>query len=385
METCHTDTLEFDDEVICLGAFAEFDLRGGSDTSDRKNHTGDKFDDCDELFTSDSNTHATDYDGDEESLADQTDVCQSPHEYTSSSDVAAVVNTQYEILKTLTPGAEGEVFVCVKHGDEQRTPVVVKAGSKGGTETEARFLRNINHRAIINAIDAFRNGPLVCLVLPHYTHDLYTYVEERSSPLSLETAFTIQKRLLEALSYLHGRGIIHRDVKLENIFLNEPNDAVLGDLGAACKTTASPYTPQDYGWVGTLEINSPELLALDTYCAKTDIWSAGIVLFEMLVQRVSLFGIKNPSGYSSHQLRGIIKAMQVHPAEFPVNGNCRIVKEYGKYSEVKRKPYTVPPLIRKYTLHMDAEYLICKMLTFDQQRRPTADDLLSLSVITHKG
>ncbi|SCL76985.1 serine/threonine protein kinase US3 [Spheniscid alphaherpesvirus 1] len=298
--------------------------------------------------------------------------------------VERVIEKRYKILRTLTPGSEGNVYVCKRVSESSKSLVVVKAGQKGGTKKEADMLRSLDHPSIIRLLDVFCYDCMTCLVLPHYSNDLYTYLDNRDGPLEFSDAMLIEKRLLEALSYLHGQGIMHRDVKSENILLNSPENSCLGDFGAACRLTGGRGCPEYYGWAGTLEINSPEMLALDPYCESTDIWSAGVVLFEMLAHRVSLFGLPEHQVVDgAKQLREIIRRLQVHPSEFPKDKSTRLVKFFSGSAEISRLPYTIPMHIRKFGLHMDAEYVMSKMLTFDALHRPSADELLTFHTFAY--
>ncbi|AID52797.1 serine/threonine protein kinase US3 [Falconid herpesvirus 1] len=290
---------------------------------------------------------------------------------------AAIVGMQYDIIKTLTPGSEGDVYVCIRHGDETGTKVVVKTGSKGTTEKEVMILRMLNHPSVIKVLHAFRSKATVCMTTPLYRCDLYTYLDRYEIPM--KKALKIQWCLLSALAYLHDRGIIHRDVKPENIFLDCPENACLGDFGAACRIVDAPNVPRDYGWSGTLETNAPELLARDPYCANIDVWSAGLVLYELVFPRTSLFGYKVPNGPTS-QLKNIIKTLQVHPMEFPRDKSTKLCRIYERYAMMTRSPFTVPYIIRQHKLSLDMEYALCKMIAFDPERRPNARDVLTYDI-----
>ncbi|AAG14266.1 serine/threonine protein kinase [Gallid alphaherpesvirus 2] len=295
-------------------------------------------------------------------------------------DAVSAVRMQYNIVSSLSPGSEGYIYVCTKRGDNTKRKVIVKAVTGGKTlGSEIDILKKMSHRSIIRLVHAYRWKSTVCMVMPKYKCDLFTYIDIMG-PLPLNQIITIERGLLGALAYIHEKGIIHRDVKTENIFLDKPENVVLGDFGAACKLDEHTDKPKCYGWSGTLETNSPELLALDPYCTKTDIWSAGLVLFEMSVKNITFFG-KQVNG-SGSQLRSIIRCLQVHPLEFPQNNSTNLCKHFKQYAIQLRHPYAIPQIIRKSGMTMDLEYAIAKMLTFDQEFRPSAQDILMLPLFT---
>uniref|UniRef100_A0AAU0K740 Protein kinase domain n=1 Tax=Anatid alphaherpesvirus 2 TaxID=3080522 RepID=A0AAU0K740_9ALPH len=321
-------------------------------------------------------------DSEDKNGEESSDEDERPQELTRPlSGAAAIAALQYDILSVLTPGSEGSVYVCIRHGDATRTKVVVKVGNKGMTEKEVKVLRALNHSSIIKVLHAFRLRSWVCMAMPMYKCDLYTYID--TTALSTKQALRIEQCLLDALAYLHDCGIMHRDVKTENILLNNPEQACLADFGAACKMDAPHHVPKYYGWSGTLETNSPELLAMDPYNYKTDVWSAGLVLLEMAVKSMNLFGNRAHKGASAH-LRSIIKTLQVHSVEFPKAPNSNLCRNFEQYASKTRVPYTVPNALRDFNMSADVEYAVCKMLTFDQDRRISAKEALALPLFTQQ-
>ncbi|AEI00298.1 US3 protein [Gallid alphaherpesvirus 3] len=301
----------------------------------------------------------------------RTELCRT----TSVTGPASVVRMQYNIISPLPPSSEGRVFVCTRWDDVSNKKVIVKVVTGGrdpGREIE--IVKTLSHCAIIQLIHAYSWKSTVCMVMPKYKCDLFTYVDRKES-IPLKDVIVIERRLLEALVYLHGKGVIHRDVKTENIFLDYPGNAVLGDFGAACKLDMHDNSPKCYGWAGTMETNSPELLALDPYCAKTDIWSAGLVLFEMSAKKRTLFGKQVKT--SSSQLRALIRCLQIHALEFPQDESTTLCKQFKQYAIPLRPPFSIPEVVRRNIPSMDVEYTIAKMLTFDQEFRPSAQDILA--------
>ncbi|AAG27241.1 protein kinase [Cercopithecine alphaherpesvirus 9] len=290
---------------------------------------------------------------------------------------AGIEKAGFSVLETFTPGAEGFTFACIEN--KTRENVVIKAGQRGGTVTEAHILRNINHPVIIRLMGTFTYNSFTCLVLPRYKTDLYCYLSDRRR-IAICDMLSIERSVLRAIQYLHENRIIHRDVKAENIFINHPGDVCLGDFGAACypvDITQNKY----YGWAGTIATNAPELLARDPYGPAVDIWSAGIVLFEMATCHDSLFEKDGLDGDcdSDRQIKLIIRRTGVHPSEFPIDAQATLDEIYRTCQKTSRKPGTRPTWTNLYELPLELEYLICKMLAFDAHKRPSAKALLDFA------
>ena len=92
-----------------------------------------------------------------------------------------------------------------------------------------------------------------------------------------EQAIDLFRSILEGVRHLHSRNIIHRDIKAENIMLSN-SIAKIGDLGC-CVT----FEANDHGFCGTPEYMSPEVHLGKNYDHRTDLWSLGVLLFEILV------------------------------------------------------------------------------------------------------
>ncbi|AMB17022.1 protein kinase [Macropodid alphaherpesvirus 1] len=288
-----------------------------------------------------------------------------------------VTDLGFKIHEALTPGAEGCVFVSSHPNYTQR--IIVKAGGFLSTKYEAEFLRRLEHPSIVSLIESCQTDDVTCLVLPKYQTDLYSFMALHDNPFTLDDVKAITKQLLGAVEYIHKEGIIHRDIKTENIFLGAIPHVYLGDFGAACVVRGPWATAFHYGIAGTIETNAPEVLSGDPYSPSADIWSIGLVIFEVAVQDTALF-LKPPNEEGppyENQIARIIRQSQIHVDEFPRHAGSRLaMKHRWRAVNNTRKPYTRPAWTRHYHLPLDVEYVVCRALTFDGTCRPTATELL---------
>lgn len=114
--------------------------------------------------------------------------------------------------------------------------------------------------------------------------DLYDYLQKRNFSIGEERVRQISLQLVLGLKYLHGLGIMHRDIKLENIMMSDDSDTAVPkiiDFGLAKFIGPSQKTAEPFGTVGYC---APEILQNQKYSIGCDIWSLGCLIYAMLTQ-----------------------------------------------------------------------------------------------------
>lgn len=89
-------------------------------------------------------------------------------------------------------------------------------------------------------------------------------------------------QVLNAVSFLHRKGIIHRDIKPANIFISNENNYKIGDFGSCTYRKTQEF-------LGTLDYAAPEILTHKPYSEKVDLWSIGCVAYEMFTNSPPFF------------------------------------------------------------------------------------------------
>ena len=174
--------------------------------------------------------------------------------------------------------------------DTFRKVIIKKAtGLDRQVGNEIHFLSKLSHPYIIEIIE-YDHSRSRALVLPFAAGgDLISVAEQGkiSEAFAKKTIFCI----LKALSYIHGLGIVHNDIKPDNIFITDNcyrgDNVVLGDFGMACELNRGGYCQSR---LGTEVYLSPERLYGTPYNSKADIWSLGVTLFICLFQMMPFEG-----------------------------------------------------------------------------------------------
>lgn len=156
---------------------------------------------------------------------------------------------------------------------------------------ELRLTRRITHRNVIRIYDLVDLGGAHAISMEHFDgRDLGTVVRE-DGPLSVERALAITEQVLDGLEAAHAMGIIHRDIKPANILVDASDVVKIVDFGLAlvAQGTRSRLT-QSGILVGTPEYISPEQITGLEVDGRTDLYSLGIVVYEMISGRLPFSG-----------------------------------------------------------------------------------------------
>jgi NIMA (never in mitosis gene a)-related kinase len=142
------------------------------------------------------------------------------------------------------------------------------------------MLAQLSHPNVVGYVDSFFHANYLCIVTEYCQGgDMYNRLKACKTHIPEEQVLDWLVQTARALAHLHGKRIMHRDLKTQNIFLTKDGVVRLGDFGIARALNAA--TEMAVTVVGTPFYMSPELMASKPYDFKTDMWSLGCVLYEM--------------------------------------------------------------------------------------------------------
>lgn len=154
---------------------------------------------------------------------------------------------------------------------------------------EARSAARLSHPNVVAVFDQGEDGDVVYLAMEHVPGMTLRRLISRRGPLPPDEALEIIDRILAALSAAHDAGLIHRDVKPENVLLEpggSPGSVKVADFGLARAITASTSSTATQGQlIGTVSYLAPEQVVHGHADARSDVYAAGVVLYEMLTGR----------------------------------------------------------------------------------------------------
>lgn len=200
----------------------------------------------------------------------------------------------YEILNLISEGGMGKVFLA-KHVSLDREVAIKKLHSeltlnfdfKQRFLNEAKILAKLNHPNIITIFDFIEEGNDFYIIMEYVKGEtIDVLMKNLNAPFNYQRGISIFKKILNAFNYAHQHGIIHRDIKPSNIIIDTNDTPKILDFGIA-KILQSDHNLTKAGTkMGSLYYMSPEQVLGQDVDHRTDIYSLGILLYEMLTNNL---------------------------------------------------------------------------------------------------
>ncbi|MDP3701101.1 MAG: protein kinase [Hylemonella sp.] len=199
---------------------------------------------------------------------------------------------RYELVRVLGKGAMGLVYEGRDPNLERRVAIkTIKVENLSSEEaadyeirfrTEARSAARLQHPNIVSVYDSDRDGDIAYLVMEFIQGEDLKHHLDQGQRYTLQEAAAIMADLLSALDYAHQQNIVHRDIKPANLLIEASGRIKLTDFGVARIQDSGEATRTKGTMVGTLKYMSPEQLQGLPIDARSDLFSAGIVLYQLL-------------------------------------------------------------------------------------------------------
>jgi serine/threonine protein kinase len=211
------------------------------------------------------------------------------------------LGSRYSLDHVIGRGGTGEVW-CGRDGEERQVAVKIlrrelvdDADIVTRFVRERRLLESVRDPHVVEVLDLVAEGETLAIVMEYVSRsDLRSHVHEQGGALAPAMAVDIARQILEALAAVHAAGVVHRDVKPENVLIGGVDDnghasVKLSDFGVSRLIDGRTLTRLT-GLIGTPRYMAPELGEGVDPSPASDIYAVGVVLYELLTGRVPFVG-----------------------------------------------------------------------------------------------
>jgi serine/threonine-protein kinase len=200
--------------------------------------------------------------------------------------VGRLIRGRYQIEKLIARGGMATVYLAEDNRLDRKVAIKVihphlanDSAFRDKFVREAKIAARLSHPNLVNVFDQAEDGDVVFLAMEFVAGITLRQALDDFGSLSAARALDVFEPMVSALAAAHSAGVLHRDLKPENVLLSDDGAVKLSDFGLARPITAQTQTG---GVVGTVAYMSPELVSRGVADARSDVYAAGIMLFELL-------------------------------------------------------------------------------------------------------
>ena len=249
--------------------------------------------------------------------------------------MAKVIAGRYELVKCIGHGGIADVYLALDLIlDRQVAIKILKPDSNADKVALERFAREaqastqLSHPNIVDIYDVGDDDNIHYIVMEYVKgHTLKQLIKKRG-PLPTRETIWIMKQLTSALMEAHKNGLIHRDIKSQNILIKDDGTVKLADFGIAILNNAIQLTSKD-SVLGSVHYLAPELVKGEKSSMKSDIYSLGIVMYELLRGDVPFKG-DNPAQIALKHMKQEIPNVREYNPQIPQSVANIITKACAK-------------------------------------------------------
>lgn len=209
--------------------------------------------------------------------------------------IGKMLDNRYEILECIGTGGMAVVYKAKCHRLNRLVALKILKSDLAEDEdfrrrfnAESQAVAQLSHPNIVSVYDVSRGGDIEYIVMELIDGiTLKQYMSKRGQ-LNWRESLHFITQIMRGLSHAHSRGIVHRDIKPQNIMVLRDGSVKVADFGIACLENSSQTLTQEA--LGSVHYISPEQARGDRTDARSDIYSAGVVMYEMLSGRLPFEG-----------------------------------------------------------------------------------------------
>ena len=274
----------------------------------------------------------------------------------------SIINDKYEIIDKKGHGSSGTVYLAEDRKNKNKYAIKIFQNSTSDFQNEISILEKISALKSPNIINLIEYGEGLIkmnskeeykqyIVLDYASKgELFDYIYNSPNGLNEKHAKLIFGKILRDVQVLHKSGICHRDLKMQNILLDDSFNPKICDFGFATEISGKDGSGKLYQFLGTENYAAPEIfLHLPYDGIKVDIFSLGVILFNLVTKKLGFIRANKNDPYYIYIMTNKFKTYWK-----------KVKKQVGEISE-------------------ELKDLFIKMVSFNPKERPTIDEILNHS------
>ena len=262
---------------------------------------------------------------------------------------------KYLIKNKIAEGGMGAIYKAT-HPTLKKDVILKKLTLRGNSaiverfKREAQLMLEFSNDNIVQVYDHFREGSSYYIVMEYIDGISLAKLIEKKRFLPNETALLIFREVCKALHYAHAKGVIHRDIKPDNVLISKSGEVKLTDFGIARSEDCDEECLTSAGMtLGTPTYMSPEQIDDSSKVdRRSDIYSMGVVLYVMTTGKSPFPSNLVPQTINAIQKGKYIRPEKLNPQIFSIIK--RIVKK-SMHCKIKRRAFT------RFTFHPDFSFI----------------------------
>ncbi|MBQ1877974.1 MAG: Stk1 family PASTA domain-containing Ser/Thr kinase [Erysipelotrichaceae bacterium] len=210
--------------------------------------------------------------------------------------MAEMIGKRYVVIKLIGEGGMADVYLAFDTILKREVAIKVLRGELNNDpvnlrrfQREASAITNLSHPNIVEVYDVGEENGRNYIVMEYVSGKTLKQLVKSRGAMQADEAVNIMKQLVSATAHAHANGIIHRDIKSQNVMIKDDGTVKLSDFGIAFTKDSQQLTQTDTV-MGSVHYLSPELAKGQVATVQSDIYSLGVVFFEMLTGDVPFHG-----------------------------------------------------------------------------------------------
>lgn len=204
---------------------------------------------------------------------------------------------RYQLIEQIDSGGTAYIYKALDIKNNRIVAIkMLKPEYAADSDFVDRFKKEVSaslrlkHANIIRSYDAGKDGDKYYIAMDFIDGKTLKHIININEPLNIKFVVNLAKKICLALEYAHVKGFIHRDIKPQNIMIDKDGEPYIADFGIAKKINSGEISQGGEEVVGSVHYFSPEQARGEYMDKRTDIYSLGIVIYEMLTGKVPFDG-----------------------------------------------------------------------------------------------